>query len=81
MPDRSDANLPQVFSGQLGQRRGINIMLAKGIGILLQPETLQPGFDIHFGPAAVLREVIAAIVAVDCEGSKETTTAKGQTRL
>ena len=47
MPDETDAKVLQVISRQLPQYRRINGVVAKRLLVLLQPETLEPGRNVH----------------------------------
>src|SRR6516164_4422608 len=54
MPNKAHAELLQVVGGQLGQYRGIDGVVAERLLVLLQPETVEPGPNVHaLLPAAV----------------------------
>src|SRR5262249_43523337 len=47
MSDESDAEILQILSGQLGQHGSVDRVVAKGLFVLLQPETAEPHPDVH----------------------------------
>ena len=47
MADRRHADADQVVGGQLGQYLGVDIVVAESLLVLLEPQTAQPGCDVH----------------------------------
>ena len=47
MADQGDAEVLQIVGGQRRQDGGINLVLAKRLGIALEPEFTQPGLNIE----------------------------------
>jgi hypothetical protein len=47
--DRRDPELLQVFTGQTGQRTGVDLVLAERLYVALQPELSQPRANVQSG--------------------------------
>ena len=47
MPDRGDAKVFEIVSGQLGQDLGVNLVLPERLLVALQPQLPQPSRDVH----------------------------------
>jgi hypothetical protein len=45
--DQADAEVPEIVGGQLRQHRGIDLVVAKGLFVLLQSEAVEPRRDVH----------------------------------
>jgi hypothetical protein len=55
VPDEAYAEVPQIVGRQLRQYRGIDRVVAKRLIVLLHPEAVEPGCDVHARlPAASL---------------------------
>ena len=45
--DEADADIPEIIGGQLRQHRGVDLVVAKSLFVLLQSEVVEPRRDIY----------------------------------
>lgn len=47
MPERANAEFLQIRVSEPGQHRRVDVVVGKGLCVLLEPKSAQPQFDIH----------------------------------
>jgi hypothetical protein len=73
MPDEVYAEILEIVGGQLRQYRGIDGVFAKRRCVLLHPEAMEPGCDVHPRlPAALvyLIEIVGAARGISAAGRR-----------